>query len=260
MQSRSTVSVSSGVQPGMREGVDDDARAGLQVEELRRQLVAGCRAAGTAPARSPSRCRPRTCRPATNVALSPTPACCRGCRLDSSTMSGLNSTPTAARAALGRGDDVAAVARPEIHHEVLRRHLAPCRASSRPAPATSAPTRRPCPAGRRSACIDREQLPGALLRLRLRRRRQAQRHRRTHDSHQPHRLLPHVVSSVHRCCSPDLNRGASPLGLPYTLSRAPLRRRAPFAWLARFARSLAPFRFTARVAPGHSPAVCLGRK
>src|SRR6186997_853008 len=33
-------------------------------------------------------------------------------------------------------------------------------------------------------------------------------------------------------------RGASPLGLPYTLSRAPLRRRAPFAWLARGARSL----------------------
>src|SRR5256885_1783110 len=34
-----------------------------------------------------------------------------------------------------------------------------------------------------------------------------------------------------------INRGASPLGLPYTLSRAPLRRRAPFAWLARGARS-----------------------
>ena len=33
-------------------------------------------------------------------------------------------------------------------------------------------------------------------------------------------------------------RGASPLGLPHTLSRAPLRRRAPFAWLARAARSL----------------------
>src|SRR5262245_16370323 len=33
-------------------------------------------------------------------------------------------------------------------------------------------------------------------------------------------------------------RRASPLGLPYTLSRAPLRRRAPFAWLTRCARSL----------------------
>jgi len=32
-------------------------------------------------------------------------------------------------------------------------------------------------------------------------------------------------------------RGASPLGLPYTLSRAPLRRRAPFARLTRCARS-----------------------
>src|SRR5206468_2500401 len=30
----------------------------------------------------------------------------------------------------------------------------------------------------------------------------------------------------------------SPLGLPDTLSRAPLRRRAPFAWLTRCARSL----------------------
>ena len=35
-------------------------------------------------------------------------------------------------------------------------------------------------------------------------------------------------------------RGASPLGLPYTLSRAPLRRRAPFAWLTRW-RSFASF-------------------
>jgi hypothetical protein len=31
----------------------------------------------------------------------------------------------------------------------------------------------------------------------------------------------------------SLIRRASPLGLPYTLSRAPLRRRAPIAWLAR---------------------------
>jgi len=30
-----------------------------------------------------------------------------------------------------------------------------------------------------------------------------------------------------------LTRGASPLALPHTLSRAPLRRRAPFAWLTR---------------------------
>ena len=37
-----------------------------------------------------------------------------------------------------------------------------------------------------------------------------------------------------------LIRGASPLGLPDTLSRAPLRRRAPFAWLTRCARSLTP--------------------
>ncbi len=39
-----------------------------------------------------------------------------------------------------------------------------------------------------------------------------------------------VVLASHRS-SPALLRGASPLGLPYTLSRAPLRRRAPFAWL-----------------------------
>src|SRR6478735_4316175 len=36
---------------------------------------------------------------------------------------------------------------------------------------------------------------------------------------------------------PSLIRGASPLGLPYTLSRAPRRRRAPVAWLARHPRS-----------------------
>ena len=35
----------------------------------------------------------------------------------------------------------------------------------------------------------------------------------------------------------SLIRGASPLGLPDTLSRSPLRRLAPFAWLARDARS-----------------------
>ena len=37
--------------------------------------------------------------------------------------------------------------------------------------------------------------------------------------------------------APSLIRGASPLGLPDTLSRTPLRRRAPFAWLAHTARS-----------------------
>jgi hypothetical protein len=36
----------------------------------------------------------------------------------------------------------------------------------------------------------------------------------------------------------SLNRGASPLGLPDTLARSPLRRLAPFAWLASL-RSLA---------------------
>src|SRR5215510_419648 len=39
-------------------------------------------------------------------------------------------------------------------------------------------------------------------------------------------------------------RRASPLGLPYTLSRAPLRRRAPFAWLTRY-RSFAKVGFPA---------------
>jgi hypothetical protein len=49
-----------------------------------------------------------------------------------------------------------------------------------------------------------------------------------------------VAIAVHRVGVPEtsLNRGASPLGLPYTLSRAPLRRRAPVAWLTR-SRSLA---------------------
>ena len=35
----------------------------------------------------------------------------------------------------------------------------------------------------------------------------------------------------------SLNRGASPLGLPDTRSRSPLRRLAPIAWLARCAHS-----------------------
>src|SRR5260221_12568906 len=49
------------------------------------------------------------------------------------------------------------------------------------------------------------------------------------------------MTSWHRSLRSDfsVSRGASPLGLPDTLSRAPLRRRAPFAWLAR-CRSLAP--------------------
>src|SRR3954470_24862337 len=44
-------------------------------------------------------------------------------------------------------------------------------------------------------------------------------------------------------------RGASPLGLPYTLSREPLRRLAPFAWLASL-RSLASF-FSRLASPEH---------
>ena len=46
-----------------------------------------------------------------------------------------------------------------------------------------------------------------------------------------------------------LSRGASPLGLPYTLSRAPLRRRAPYAWLTRF-RSFASYWDSFRVSLG----------
>src|SRR3954453_21011590 len=65
-------------------------------------------------------------------------------------------------------------------------------------------------------------------------------------------------------------RGASPLGLPCTLSRSPLRRLPPFAWLARDApsheasplglpstlsrsplRRLPPFAWLARDAPSH---------
>src|SRR5262245_1967208 len=49
-------------------------------------------------------------------------------------------------------------------------------------------------------------------------------------------------------------RGASPLGLPYTLSRAPLRRRAPFTWLARHARS------RRAATPSDSPTRSLARR
>ena len=50
-----------------------------------------------------------------------------------------------------------------------------------------------------------------------------------------------IISPLAARCSSARSksiRGASPLGLPYTLSRAPLRRRAPVAWLTR-SRSLA---------------------
>ena len=43
----------------------------------------------------------------------------------------------------------------------------------------------------------------------------------------------HATDGESRCAAHSLTRGASPLGLPDTLSHAPRRRRAPFAWLAR---------------------------
>src|SRR5215218_10276645 len=48
----------------------------------------------------------------------------------------------------------------------------------------------------------------------------------------------------------SLPRRASPLGLPDTRSRAPLRRLAPFAWLARGARSRCAFMRWLLVFPG----------
>jgi hypothetical protein len=50
-----------------------------------------------------------------------------------------------------------------------------------------------------------------------------------------------VVIPVHRVGEPETSviRGASPLGLPYTLSRAPLRRRAPFPPPLKLRRDLA---------------------
>ena len=53
-----------------------------------------------------------------------------------------------------------------------------------------------------------------------------------------------------------LNRGASPLGLPYTRSRSPLRRLAPSAWLTRAARS----RSTEGLRPSDSPTRALTRR
>jgi len=50
------------------------------------------------------------------------------------------------------------------------------------------------------------------------------------DAEIPTVIVPGIVDSNTHA---SLIRGASPLGLPHTLSRAPLRRRAPFAWLAR---------------------------
>src|SRR5204862_7131030 len=62
--------------------------------------------------------------------------------------------------------------------------------------------------------------------------------------------------------STSLNRGASSLGLPYTLSRAPLRRRAPFPWLARNARSRlgTSIRFMRYLLMSREVRQCLDRK
>src|SRR6476646_1838750 len=48
-------------------------------------------------------------------------------------------------------------------------------------------------------------------------------------------------------------RGASPLGFPYTRSRAPRRRRAPMAWLARGTRSLGICEMASSLIRGVSP-------
>src|SRR3954467_11255019 len=49
-------------------------------------------------------------------------------------------------------------------------------------------------------------------------------------------------------------RGAPPLGLPYTRSRAPRRRRAPIAWLARRTRSLSVCEMASNLNPrGFAP-------
>ena len=50
---------------------------------------------------------------------------------------------------------------------------------------------------------------------------------------------PHGATGTTGSARLCLSRGASPLGLPDTLSRAPLRRRAPFAWLTRCRSSAA---------------------
>ena len=132
------------------ERVRDDAAARREVEELRCAAASCCSAAGRAPSRSPSRCRPRTCRPARNSLCPATPASA-ALRFDSSTMSGLYSTPSAVRAALRRGDDVAAVARAEVHDVVLRRDFRDVEHLLDQSPEASAPRRRPCLPGRRRA-------------------------------------------------------------------------------------------------------------
>src|SRR5260221_411861 len=55
----------------------------------------------------------------------------------------------------------------------------------------------------------------------------------------------------------SVRHGLSPLGLPYTRTRSPLRRLAPFAWLTRSARS---HQFATGFRPSDSPTRALARR
>ena len=112
----------SGSQPSMPNVLRDDARARREVEEFRRQLVQVHRQQEQRHHRWPSRCRPRTCRPARTAPCRPRRLPSRASR-DNATMSGLYSTPCAAGAELRRRDDVAAIAGAEIDHVVGGRDL-----------------------------------------------------------------------------------------------------------------------------------------
>ena len=92
------------------------------------------------------------------------------------------------------------------------------------------------------------------------------RHRLSAVDHDPRRRLL-LSPERHGAAIPGvcLIRGASPLGLPDTLSRAPLRRRAPLAWLTRcrsFAMLVADFGRDAgaRIQPRPSPRPPLRRR
>ena len=145
-----TGGVGVGLGPAQVPGVRDDAGARSQVEEGRPQPVVDVRQQEHRDPRWLAKDRSRTGRWRRTRSGRTTPASAAR-RSDRATRFDSISTPDGPRAEAGRRDDDAAVARPEVDDEVVRRHLRHPPASSRRVRRASAPRGRPCPPGRSRA-------------------------------------------------------------------------------------------------------------